>query len=385
MGPCRAHRAPARELVIGCARRRSLLVMVAAIVVRLAALASRDPAVRRAPSAMPIGRRADPGGDRDEARPRRRRRPADADADTRRPARTPAADRSTSRAHAATRDRAYAEFLAPRQRRPRDGRAPQPRADDRRAGAGPDAVRTAAVDDPRLRRRRARLAARAPAGRLLRRRRTRPPGDARGVRRRGRRGSSTGPTTGGGLAGLAALGNALDAAQTAGDALDDVRHASWRRRRARADRRRRSRRSGTSRAAGSWRSAARRSRSATTGSSARRRSRSGPPGRGRIRSRSRSRCGRRATRPSWPSGSCGPRACSTARRSLGTAGGDPALAQPARRHDRRPPVAAVRRLEGRGASFRRDRVVRDLRQGLDRRGRAPRRRRSPAARSSRAR
>ena len=84
----------------------------------------------------------------------------------------------------------------------------------------------------------------------------------------------------------------------------------------------------------------------------------------------------RATRPSSRSASCGRRACSTARRSLGTSGGDPAtLSQPddtiVVRLSR-----AVRRFDGRRAPFRRDRVVRDLRQGLDRRGRAPRR---PAA------
>ena len=62
---------------------------------------------------------------------------------------------------------------------------------------------------------------------------------------------------------------------------------------------------------------------------------------------------------------------------LGTSRRRPGRAQPARRHDRRPAVAAVRRFEGRRAPFRRDRVVRDLRQGVDRRGRPPVR---PAAR-----
>ena len=65
--------------------------------------------------------------------------------------------------------------------------------------------------------------------------------------------------------------------------------------------------------------------------------------------------------------------------------GRPGDAQPARRHHRRPPVAAVRRLGRRGAALRRDGLVRDLRQGLDRRGRRALRRRCRTARSSRAR
>ena len=54
---------------------------------------------------------------------------------------------------------------------------------------------------------------------------------------------------------------------------------------------------------------------------------------------------------------------------LGTAGRRPRRAEPARRHDRRAAVPSVRRLEGRRAPLRRHRVVRDLRQGVDRRGR----------------
>ena len=56
---------------------------------------------------------------------------------------------------------------------------------------------------------------------------------------------------------------------------------------------------------------------------------------------------------------------------IGTTGGDlGTLSQPGR-HDHGSPRAAVRRLEGRRAPFRGNGVVRDLRQGLDRRGRAP--------------
>ena len=58
---------------------------------------------------------------------------------------------------------------------------------------------------------------------------------------------------------------------------------------------------------------------------------------------------------------------------LGTTGGDVGDAEPAGRHDHRSAVAPVRRLKGGGAAFRRDGVVRDLRQGLDRRGGPPRR------------
>ena len=47
------------------------------------------------------------------------------------------------------------------------------------------------------------------------------------------------------------------------------------------------------------------------------------------------------------------------------------LAEPAGRHHPRPALAAVRRLEGGGAALHRDRVVRHLRQGIDRRGRPP--------------
>ena len=142
------------------------------------------------------------------------------------------------------------------------------------------------------------------------------------------------------------------------------------------------RRRARSPAARSSRFAARRSRSAMTGSSARRRSRSGPRGRTRTRSRSRSRCGRPASSASSRSGSCGRRACSTARRcSARPAAIRGTLSQP---DDTiaGPPVAAVRRLEGGRAPFRGDGVVRDLRQGLDRRGRAPRRPDSRPDRSS---
>ena len=54
-----------------------------------------------------------------------------------------------------------------------------------------------------------------------------------------------------------------------------------------------------------------------------------------------------------------------------TSAGDPRDAEPAGRHDRRPPVEAVRRQRRGRAPLRRDRVVRDLRQGLHRRGRRP--------------
>ena len=78
----------------------------------------------------------------------------------------------------------------------------------------------------------------------------------------------------------------------------------------------------------------------------------------------------RATRPSSRSASSGRRACSTARRCSARAAATRASLEPAGRHDRGPPVAAVRRLDGRRAPFRRHGLVRDLRQGLDRRGRA---------------
>ena len=76
---------------------------------------------------------------------------------------------------------------APRQRRPDDGPAPQRGAVDRGPGAGPDGRPDGRRGDPRLRRWRARLAARAPAGGLLRGGARRGRGDARRVRHGGRR------------------------------------------------------------------------------------------------------------------------------------------------------------------------------------------------------
>ena len=129
-------------------------------------------------------------------------------------------------------------------------------------------------------------------------------------------------------------------------------------------------RSATSRRARSCRSVARTSRSATTASSARRRWRSVPPGRSRSPSRSRSRCARPVTRRNSPSASCGRKGLIDGRRDRLDLGRRPGIAEPAGRHDPRPPHPAVRRLEGRRAPLHRDGLVRHLRQGLDRRGRA---------------
>ena len=92
-----------------------------------------------------------------------------------------------------------------------------------------------------------------------------------------------------------------------------------------------------------------------------------------------------ATRRSSRSGSCGPEGLLEGQRGRRHEPAATRVAQPARRHDRRAAVAPVRRLEGRRAPFRRDGVVRDLRQGLDRRGRPARRAARPRGRSSRAR
>ena len=194
--------------------------------------------------------------------------------------------------------------------------------------------------------------------------------DARGVRHGGRRFVDW-TAAGGGLDGLAALGGAADAATVAGDALDGVRRG------ARDDTMPR----------------------LTPRLAAARPPRDEPPDRGRARRGLEVRDDRVVGEAPLEIRAAGPRQDPVAvavtmrtpgheaelavgflrtegllegPRSLGTAGGDPAsLSQP----DDTIVVRLsrpVRRLEGRRAPFHRDRVVRDLRQGVHRRGRAAR-------------
>ena len=113
------------------------------------------------------------------------------------------------------------------------------------------------------------------------------------------------------------------------------------------------------------------SSSAATASSARSRSRSGPRVPARTRSRSRSRCGRRASRTSSRSGFLRTEGLIDGPEILRFETGDPSeMNQP----DDRITVRLARPFDASvvaGAALRRDGVLRDLRQGLARRGRRP--------------